>query len=386
MTQPLRVLMVSDVYFPRINGVSTSIETFRQALGPEGVEVSLIAPRYGDEAEAAGITRVRGWPIPLDPEDRFVAYGSLKRAVLAAAPNHDIIHIQTPFGAHYAGLAAARAHRKPVLTTYHTLFEEYLHHYIPFLPARALRAMARSFSRSQCNAMNRVVVPSTAMAERLRDYGVETELRILPTGLPQAAFTPGDGARFRTGLGLDARTPVLLFVGRVAHEKNIGLLLQALVDIRKQYPDVQLLITGEGPAVPELQRQTEKFDLKGNVRFLGYLDRRSELPDAYASADAFIFASRTETQGLVLLEAMAQGCPVVGIPAMGTRDILGPERGCVPAPDDPAGFAQAVIRLLADPDTRARLAAEARIYAAEWSDEAMARRMAALYREMLNPP
>jgi hypothetical protein len=118
------------------------------------------------------------------------------------------------------------------------------------------------------------------------------------------------------------------------------------------------------------------------VRFVGYLDRRNTLLDAYAAADVFVFASRTETQGLVLLEAMAQGCPVVGLAAMGTTDILGPQKGCIVAPDNQEGFAQALCRLLGSAEIRARLADEARRYALEWSDAALAQRMAALYRTL----
>lgn len=383
MNTPLRVLMVSDVYFPRINGVSTSIETFRHALPRHGVEVSLVAPRYGDEAEAPGIVRVPGRRLPRDPEDRLMRQGALRRAVRLAAPEHDLIHVQTPFAAHYAGLRAARTLGKPVLTTYHTLFEEYLQHYIPFLPSGTLRALARRFSRGQCNALDAVVVPSSAMARRLGDYGVTAPTHILPTGLPESAFRPGDRARFRRRHDIPESAPVALFVGRVAHEKNITFLLDALERARRSKPELLLLITGEGPALPDLRARAEDPALRGSVRFLGYLDRGGDLVDAYAAADVFVFASRTETQGLVLLEAMAQGCPVVALAAMGTKDILGAGRGCVAAPDDPEGFARAWLALLADPTARARLAGEARLHAREWSDDALAARLAVLYRGLV---
>ena len=135
----MRVLMVSDVYFPRVNGVSTSIETFRQCLRELGVEVRLVVPRYGDEPDEPGIIRVAGRPVPGDREDRLVGWRAMHKAVLAAAADCDLIHIQTPFIAHYAGLKAARRLGLPVLATYHTLFEEYLQHYAPFLPGDWLK-------------------------------------------------------------------------------------------------------------------------------------------------------------------------------------------------------------------------------------------------------
>jgi len=124
----LRILTVSDVYFPRVNGVSTSIETFRQVLTEHGVTMQLVVPRYGDEVEQAGIVRVGARTLPRDPEDRLLAWGETRRTVLSEAMDCDLIHIQTPFVAHYAGLKAARRLAKPVLATYHTLFEKYLSH------------------------------------------------------------------------------------------------------------------------------------------------------------------------------------------------------------------------------------------------------------------
>jgi glycosyltransferase involved in cell wall biosynthesis len=224
------------------------------------------------------------------------------------------------------------------------------------------------------------------MQDRLRAYGVETEMHVLPTGLPESAFRAGNRARFRTRHGIAPDTPVALFVGRVAHEKNIGFLLEAAALARRESPDILLLITGEGPALPDLRRQASRLGLEDAVRFLGYLDRRHELPDAYAAADAFVFASHTETQGLVLLEAMAQGCPVVAQSVMGTVDILGPGRGCLVAPDDPAAFAGAMLQVLHDPGLRERLSTQAREYAREWSDSALAQRMARLYQHLTARP
>ncbi|MHB1374414.1 MAG: glycosyltransferase [Thauera sp.] len=379
----IRVLMASDVYFPRVNGVSTSIATFRHALAAQGVEVRLVVPRYGDEAAAPGIVRVPGRRLPFDPEDRLVQARAMRAAVLREAADCDLVHIQTPFLAHRYGLQAAHAHQRPVLLTYHTFFEEYLHHYAPFLPATALRALARRISRTQCNAVDAVVVPSTAMRDRLAGYGVRTSMEILPTGIPLRDFAAGDGLHFRRLYDIPEHAPMALYIGRVAHEKNIGFLLEVAAQLRAQRPNFVLVIAGEGPATPALQRQAVQFGLAGTVRFVGYLERRKRLPDCYAAADVFVFASRTETQGLVLLEAMATGLPVVALAAMGTTDILAPERGARIAPDTPAAFAAIVGDVLADDRLRDRLGAEARGYAAEWADDLMAARLAALYRRLL---
>ncbi len=378
----MRVLMVSDVYFPRVNGVSTSIETFRRTLAAHAVEVRLVVPRYCDEAEEAGVVRVAGRPVPGDREDRLVGWRAMQRAVLAAAQDCDLIHIQTPFVAHYAGLRAARKLGLPVLATYHTLFEEYLQHYAPFLPGGWLKAQARAFSRRQCNALDAVVVPSTAMRQRLEAYGVTTPLHVLPTGIPLAQFARGDGPAFRARHGIPVGQPVALFVGRVAHEKNIGFLLEALVHARQLRPEVLLVVAGEGPAMADLQAQVRALGLHGAVRFIGYLDRQRELPDCYAAADVFVFASRTETQGLVLLEAMAAGLPVIALAEMGTIDILAPGRGAFCPPAEPGAFGEMLGHFLNLSEAWRHLAEEAPAYAREWSDAAMAARLAGLYREL----
>lgn len=378
----MRVLMVSDVYFPRINGVSTSIETFRHTMAGQGVEVRLVVPRYGDEPEEAGITRVPGWPVPGDREDRLLGWRAMHRAVLAAARDCDLIHIQTPFIAHYAGLKAARILGLPVLATYHTLFEEYLQHYAPLLPSGWLKQQARALSRRQCNALDAVIVPSTAMRQRLQGYGVTAPMHILPTGIPLGRFAGGDGAAFRKQYGIPADRPVALFVGRVAHEKNIGFLLDAMQHARSLRPDLLLLIAGEGPALDDLRSRARRQGLDGAVLFIGYLDRQHALPACYAAADVFVFASRTETQGLVLLEAMAARLPVIALAEMGTTDILAPGRGGISPPAEPEAFGDVLVNLLDDPAARQRLAEEAPRYAAEWSDTAMAARLMNLYREL----
>ena len=380
----MRVLMVSDVYSPRVNGVSTSIETFRRTLAGNGIEVRLVVPRYGDEADEPGIVRVPGRPVPGDPEDRLVRWRAMHREVLAAARDCDLVHVQTPFVAHYAGLKAARKLGLPVLASYHTLFEEYLQHYAAFLPAGWLRGQARAFSRSQCNALDAVVVPSQAMRERLESYGVRVPLHVVPTGIPTAQFAGGDGAAFRARHGIQPGRPVALFVGRVAHEKNIGFLLEALVHVRRQCPEVLLVVAGEGPARADLQATAGALGLADAARFIGYLDRRHELPDCYAAADVFAFASRTETQGLVLLEAMAAGLPVVALSAMGTAEILDGGRGSIVPPDCPQVFGETLAHILSHPAAWRHLGDDAAGYAREWSDVAMAGRMAELYRSMLS--
>jgi 1,2-diacylglycerol 3-alpha-glucosyltransferase len=380
---PLNVLMVSDVFFPRINGVSTSMQTFRHALLQHDIRVRIVAPDYGNHGAEDDIVRVAGRTVPRDPEDRLVSWRAIRDTVHTEAKRADLIHIQTPFMAHYAGVRAARAHALPVMATYHTLFEEYLRHYAPFIPANWLRAAARRLSRTQGNAVDALVVPSIAMHQRLTEYGVQSAMHVLPTGIPLQQFSKGDGAAFRARHGIAPDRPVALYVGRVAFEKNLDFLLDAFAIAQRQRPDLLLLVTGEGPALANLRRQTEQLGLTEAVRFMGYMDRQGELLDCYAAAQVFAFSSRTETQGLVLLEAMALGVPVVALAAMGTCDILNPGQGCLVPKDDRTDFAAALLRIINEPDLALRLAEQARRVSLLWSDTAMAERLAQLYHQQV---
>jgi 1,2-diacylglycerol 3-alpha-glucosyltransferase len=382
----VRVLFISDVYFPRVNGVSTSIRTFRQDLAAAGVHTLLVAPRYeGQDAPSDGtpVLRIAASGVPGDPEDRRMAWGALQRE-LAALPRgeFDLVHIHTPFIAHYAGVRFARQAGIPCVATYHTFFEEYLHHYLPVVPRRLGRFIARHFTRSQCAQVQALIAPSEPMRAVLDEYGVRTPIHVLPTGLAADRFRAGDASAFRARAGIAADRPLMTYIGRVAHEKNIGFLVQVLRRVLQEVPQAMLVIAGEGPAREGLRAQVASLGLEASVHFAGYLERDTELLDCYAAADAFVFASRTETQGLVLLEAMAQGAPVVSTAELGTRSILVPGSGALVVPEEAAAFAAAVVRVLLDPSRREGMAARGRAYARTWSSAVMARRLAQLYGEL----
>ena len=387
----MRILMISDVYFPRINGVSTSIQTFRRGLHAAGHETVLIAPQYpiayaGDANGAEGpIIRVPSRYLPRDPEDRIMKAGALRalRPELKKS-GFDLVHIQTPFLAHYHGVSIARALGVPAIETYHTYFEEYLHHYVPLVPRSVMRFIARRFTVSQCAALDALVVPSRAMEQALEAYGVRCPMHVIPTGMEMERFAGGDGKRFRERLGIAQDRPTLVHVGRIAHEKNIDFLLRMFAKVVRRKPETMLVVAGEGPALEHCKSYVESLQLNANVRFVGYLSRERDLPDCYSAGDLFVFSSKTETQGLVLLEAMASGTPVVSTAYMGTVDIVKPERGARVAPDNEEGFADRVLELLNDPVRRHAMAGEARTYAATWSAGAMADRMAALYEKAIS--
>jgi glycosyltransferase involved in cell wall biosynthesis len=220
------------------------------------------------------------------------------------------------------------------------------------------------------------------MAEALKAYGVHTPIRVIPTGIEPHVYDGGDGARFRTRHGIAPDHTTLVYVGRLAHEKNLDFLLNALRAAREKLPQVCLILAGEGPAEPHLRELAGTLGLAAHVRFVGRPETAEDRRDCYRAGDCFVFASRTETQGLPLLEAMACGVAVVALSTMGTADILKARRGSVTARDDVRDFAAEVVALLRDPERRERLGREGRAFAQEWSASAMAERMLDLYTDV----
>ncbi|MFZ9994420.1 MAG: glycosyltransferase [Steroidobacteraceae bacterium] len=383
----MRILMLSDVFFPRVNGVSTSIQTYRTDLLALGHECLLVAPEYPGADHSSHVEPMQRIPsrqVPRDPEDRLFKWRALMDWADRLQPEDvDVVHIQTPFVAHYAGVKIARRLGAPVVETYHTYFEHYLHHYVPALPTSLMQYMARRFTVSQCHDVQAVISPSRQMADALRAYGVRTPIEVLPTGLPPGCFAHGNGSRFRADHGIAAQRPMALFVGRVAHEKNIDFLIRMLEALRVRVPDVLLVIAGEGPAQSHIRQLVAEAGLSEHVKFMGYMDRATTLLDCYRAADVFVFASRTETQGLVLLEALAQGTPVVSTAVMGTVDVLQGVQGGIVVPEDVELFADATACVLRDPALRETLSAHAREDAARWSSKVMAERLLRLYEGVI---
>lgn len=222
------------------------------------------------------------------------------------------------------------------------------------------------------------------MRDHLQNQGIKKPMEIIATGIDEDFFRPGDGVRFRAENGIDKNRPVLVHIGRVAYEKNIDFLLHMLTVLRKIIPDILFVIAGEGPAEEHLRDLVKTLKLNNNVLFVGYLDRASTLLDCYCTGDVFIFGSKIETQGLVLLEAMAQGVPVVSTSVLGTNDILHANKGALIAEEEINDFAYKVIHLLQNPELHAKLSNEAREYARTWSAREFAVKTESFYEKVIN--
>ncbi|HEY4218802.1 MAG TPA: glycosyltransferase family 1 protein [Gemmatimonadaceae bacterium] len=380
-----RVLYCTDTYPPQVNGVSIVTALSIAGLRARGWECAIVAPQYPstlprgaanpvllDEATVS----VPSVAFPPYPDIRLAApsYGTVTRAVRRFVP--DIVHSATEFMIGRLGQIAAARAGIVQLSSYHTDFSRYTTAYgVPWMRGTVSRYIARFHRRSA-----RVYTPSAPARNDLRLLGVE-DVEVWGRGVNTAAFAPdrrSDALRAAYGLG---NTVIFLHVGRLAAEKNVEVIVRAFAQARAALPAgaARLIIAGAGP-----EEETLRALAGPDVLFLGVLDRQRSLPRLYASADAFLFSSLTETLGLVVLEAMASGVPVIATPAGGVADHLRDDvNGIAVPPSDVDKMAAAIVALTLDAQRRTRLAEGARATALQLDWESELDRLDASYRSVL---
>jgi len=326
-------------------------------------------PNYDDYDR--DVVRVHSFPLPTRTAYRLTL-PFLPRALGALS----IVHAHSPFVTGWLGRSAARRAGVPLVFTYHTQLDAYAH-YVPF-EARATRNVARQLTRAYANAADAVVVPTAAMERRLRELGVRSRIAVVPSGIDIATFARGARSQeFRSSLGVSSHQKMILAVGRLGREKNLEFALEAFAQLGDD--DVRFVAIGDGPHRAALERFAAHAGVGDRVRFTGELPRE-RLPEAYASADAFVFASRTDTQGLVLVEALAAGLPIVAVDTPQTRDVLADAARIVR--DDVSSLAAGLRDALAAP--RAQGATAATRIAERYDRTTSGDRMMELYATLLS--
>lgn len=372
----MRIGFFTDTYTPQINGVVTSIRLFADALERLGHEVYIFAPTPRQPEDGPRIVRIPSVPFAFQPEMRLASIYSQRAYEQVARADLDIIHSHDPFAIGLFGLAVAKRFRLPYVHTYHTLYPEYVHY---IWETRFTRSMAERLSREFCDQCDLVLAPSTKIEKALAGWGVKAPVETLPTGVDGARFAerdPAMAAELRRRFGIPDPDRLLTFVGRLGLEKNIDLLIDAIAEVRT--PGARLLIVGNGPYRGELERHVAALDIADRVTFTGYL-QRDEVAAAYAMSEAFFFASTSETQGLVVAEAMASGLPVVAVEDLAVGDaVTDGVNGFLTRPE-PRALAEAADRLLSDSSLREKMSATSLEMAKDLAIDRMAERLAVLY-------
>ncbi len=378
----MRILFVSECYHPVRNGVVAVIDILTEQLKKRGHEVVIVAPKHPkSEGDPEWVVRVPSLPNPFYPDyPAAIPWArQLPQAIDSFKP--DIVHTHSFMWLSRFALRHAQKRSIPVVTTFHTLVTEYLH-YAPVPRWISLPFVAR-WVESFCNKCQIVIIVSPIAEPLLRSFGVKTPIEFIPTGIDAEQFGKGNGFRVRKELGIPATASVLLYVGRIAKEKNIAFLLEALSPVLAERLGTYLVLVGDGPEMAAMKAKAKSLPGGERIIFVGSRPR-SEIPDFHAAADIFVFASVTEMQGLALAEAMMSGLPVVVVGEGGIRYFVKDGEVGFVVPHDKIGFANAVRTLLDKPHLRMAMAERARMFAMQtFSLSSCVDRLESLYQKVL---
>lgn len=354
----MRIAMFTNTYKPAINGIVTSISLFNQGLQDAGHEVHIFAPKYNemDEEDEPLVFRFPA----IDLSEMVAAALPLPvKALLEPTVNGlqpDIVHAHHPLLMGDMAAEFAEERGIPLVFTFHSRFEEYVEHYAPFA-SNLFGTLVDRMVQRYLKRCTHVIAPSASVGRMIEQIAPDLPITILPTPIDLSVYKGLQRDKVRSAYGLE-QNEVLLYIGRLSKEKNLPFLFDAFAQIHAARPNTRLLVVGFGPLEDSLKDWVEKNDLSQAVIFTGGV-QHDKIPHYAAAGDLFLFASTTETQGLVLIEAMAAGTPVVSVKGMGQIEALS-QGGGVIVEEDLNVFIQQVLALLMDKHALRRLATEAR--------------------------
>ncbi len=377
----MRILMFTNAYHPTVSGVVTSISLFRKGLIKSDQEVHLIAPDYKDYIDPEPhIFRFPAWDL-----NELINISLIMPIMALMAPTIQGLKPQVIYSQHpllMGGMAAEFAEdlQVPLVFTFHTRYDEYAQQYVPIAPDLA-SSVAEEVIRRYLIRCSHIIAPTPSVKEMIhREYDIRVPVTIIPTPIALEEYQEVNPERIRETYGLAGHN-VLLFVGRLAEEKNIPLLLKTFAQVKVSLPDTKLLMVGDGPKERALKSLANELRLGESVIFCGYVPHE-EIPHYSAAANLFVFPSKTETQGLVILEALAAGTPAVAVTAPATSDILSTGGGILVEPEINQ-FAAAVTKLLSDSHMRETLGAEALKVAGRYAISSRTAQLISVYEQAI---
>ncbi len=314
----MRIGLFTDGYKPQISGVTTSVEMLRNELIKRGHEVYIITNTMPDFElkDEEGIIRMTSIPFKKWKELRIGIPISPEKTRLIKSLDLDVIHTHTEFSIGLYGKYFARSLGLPLVHTYHTMYEDYTHYIYTLKPGRELvKGFVKKVMRQYVKDCDMVIAPTKKTKNALRSYGVKNEIRILPTGVDINHFEriPKDDERVKSIMekySISKDDYVLLFLGRVSEEKSIDVIFRAVQGVRERKDNIKMLVVGDGPEKAKLELYAEDLGIDDITHFTGLIPHE-EVQYYYSAADLFVNASKTETQGLTILEAMASALPII---------------------------------------------------------------------------
>ncbi len=385
----MKIGFVTGAYLPAPGGVTTSVVNFSHQLEKLGEEVHVFCPEYPEEdmgnTDEKNVHRVSSYYSPLLKDFRLTDPFQAARVFRGKFSDLDIVHIHLPTIMSTPARWVAGFYGIPLFFTYHTNLERYIRHYVPGVPDNLSRAVTRIYTSRETKNGEKLFVPSPDMKKLLSTYSLEPPIQVLPTGIDLEVYQEKAEAprKLREQFGIGEDEKILLYVGRVGSEKNISFLLDAFKRISRKFSAVHFVIVGGGRGLGKVLSRVSKMNASRTIHFTGYVEDEEVLAEYYREADLFLFASLTETQGLVIAEAMAARTPVVAVDAPGVRDVLQNDKGGYLVGEEVGVFSEKVLELLNDPKTLRKKSDEAIEVARKFSAKTMARKLLNSYQEVL---
>lgn len=385
----MNIAMFTNNYYPFIGGVPVSIYRQAKSLRRLGHNVHIFAPYYPGHLK----NRSRDWDFRAH-RFRLIKYHKSKvfdyaivnifsKKIESEFVRHDfdIVHVHHPFWMGKKGLQLAKKHGIPVVLTYHTRFDHYSH-YLPILKKTFKNFISHKIVKNFAAKCDLIFSPSETSREYLLGLDISKPIVILPTGIDFDNFArEPDGGLRETLAGSET---LLCSVSRLAREKNIYFLIGGLEYLKNNYPDLKFkcALIGDGPEREEIEAAIKNAGLSERVKLIGKIPP-DDIEKYYMVSDIFVFASKSETQGMVLLEAMAGGCPVVAVSSGGIDDIISHGVNGYKTPEDFKEYSEHIVKLINDPAERARMSENARERARDYSIDNLAARAVLSYNEIL---
>jgi glycosyltransferase involved in cell wall biosynthesis len=377
----MKIGIFTETYHPTVNGVVVSIDTFMHVLEREGHQYYIFAPANRKAMnDPKNVYRFPSFHFPNDsiyPAALPMPFQFAQRYFpLSLIRQLDVIHIQHNTMMGQYGLSFAERYNIPSVYTYHTMVALYADAF-PIIGALAIPIL-NAITRFTANRADRIITPTPSVKKYLQSIGVTKKITPLPTGILTDLYKRTNQQRIRESYHIPLNQEILLFVGRLAAEKNVFFLLEAFEQIRKTRPHTHLVLAGDGPDREKFEQWIRQHKLGRHITLTGFLTRK-EVMHLFGSADLFVFPSVTDTQGIVIIEAMAAGAVPVAVDVLGPHDIIHHDVTGMLTPLNLEAFSATIIDLLADPKKRKQMSVAAQRAAEDYDADVTGHSMEKLY-------
>ena len=378
--------MFINYYTPSKGGMETSVINLSKGLEKAGHQVFIFAPEYPNyKDENKNIFRYKSFRFNYGGYFYVIPLPFFSKAEeVVRKLNLDIIHSHQPYSLGSEALKFSKKLNIPLVFTYHIKYEDYSH-YVPLVPQSISKKYIRKVTTKYSNRCARIIAPSTAIKKMLSDRGIKSSISIIPSGINIDNFKKDTEQKdeIRKKYNIKSDEILLITACRLTKEKNLEFLVKSFAKIKQRYNNIKFMIVGDGAVRKDLEKKAEELGIKNNIIFTGLVDR-TEIVGLYQASDIFIFASKTETQGLVAVEAMAAGNPVVAVKASGIEDMVRNNEDGFLTSESEEEFSESVSKMINDKDLREKMSAQARTNSERFSISPWIGKITELYDKLLH--